>query len=72
MLQYYNVMKLKFTINACVINTVKPKYEVVYIQVYGGGMVCPITTNLQRYKIWRLLLNEDSEAFVVSLLLQFV
>jgi hypothetical protein len=42
MLQYYNVMKLKFTINACVINTVKPKYEVVYIQVYGGGMVCPL------------------------------
>ena len=31
-----------------------------------------ITTNLHRYKIWRLLLNEDSEAFVVSLLLQFV
>ena len=35
-------------------------------------MVCRITTNLQRYKIWRLLLNEDSEAFVVSLLLHFV
>ena len=34
--------------------------------------IIPTAINLQRYKIWRLLLNEDSEAFVVSLLLQFV
>ena len=51
MLQYCNVMKLEFHYKCLCINTVKPKYEVVYIQVYGGGIVCPITTNLQQYKI---------------------
>ena len=60
------------------INTVRLKYGVLYgvlyIQVCGGGIVRILSPllYLQRYKIWRLLLNEDSEAFVVSLLLKFV
>jgi hypothetical protein len=44
------------------------KYGVVYIQVYADGIVrvlFPLLLICNDIKIWCLLLNEDSEAFVV-------